>query len=123
MKRILVVEDNELNRDVLRRRLTRRGYDVVVARDGREGLELARTREPHLILMDLGLPEVDGWECVRRLRGQASTERIPVIALTAHAMLGDRERALDAGCDEFDTKPIDFDGLLTKMDRLLGAGA
>jgi two-component system, cell cycle response regulator DivK len=120
MKRILIVEDNELNRDVLQRRLTRCGYDVVVAVDGREGLGMACRCEPHLILMDLGLPEVDGWECVRRLREQTATARIPVIALTAHALVGDRERALDAGCNEFDTKPIDFAALLTKMDRLLG---
>jgi two-component system, cell cycle response regulator DivK len=120
MKRILIVEDNDLNRDVLQRRLTRRGYDVVVAGDGREGLGLARTCVPDLILMDLGLPVVDGWECVRRLRAQRETARVPVIALTAHAMIGDRERALEAGCDEFDTKPIDFVALLAKMDRLLG---
>jgi CheY-like chemotaxis protein len=120
MKRILIVEDNDLNRDVLQRRLTRRGYDVVVAGDGREGLGLARTSVPDLILMDLGLPVVDGWECVRRLRAQRETARVPVIALTAHAMIGDRERALEAGCDEFDTKPIDFVALLAKMDRLLG---
>jgi CheY-like chemotaxis protein len=119
MKQILIVEDNELSRDVLHRRLTRRGYDVALARDGVEGLELARTRRPHVILMDLGLPGIDGWECVRRLRSDSATERIPVIALTAHAMTGDRERALHAGCDEFDTKPIDFASLLGKIDRLL----
>jgi two-component system cell cycle response regulator DivK len=119
MKRILVVEDNELNRDVLSRRLLRRGYDVLVAADGILGIELAYAERPDLILMDLGMPEVDGWECTRRLKLDRITAAIPIIALTAHAMLGDRQRALDAGCDDFDTKPIDFDGLILKMDRLL----
>ena len=119
MKRILIVEDNELNRDVLSRRLAARGYDVLVAIDGSQGLALASACQPDLILMDLGLPEIDGWECVRRLRANAATQSIPVVALTAHAMTGDRERALEAGCDEFDTKPIDFAGLLIKMNRLL----
>ena len=119
MKRILIVEDNELNRDALSRRLTARGYDVLVAQDGPEGIELAETERPDLILMDLGLPEIDGWECVRRLRANLVTNRIPVIALTAHALSGDRERAFQAGCDDFDTKPIDFAALLTKMRTLL----
>jgi len=119
MKRILIVEDNELNRDVLSRRLVLRGYDVIVAEDGRQGLALADLHQPDLILMDLGLPEIDGWECVRRLRANAASQSIPIVALTAHAMTGDRERALAAGCDEFDTKPIDFAALLTKMTRLL----
>ena len=119
MKRILIVEDNELNRDVLSRRLVLRGYDVIVAEDGRQGLALADLHQPDLILMDLGLPEIDGWECVRRLRANAASQSIPIVALTAHAMTGDRERALAAGCDEFDTKPIDFTALLTKMTRLL----
>jgi len=119
MKRILIVEDNELNRDVLSRRLVLRGYDVIVAEDGRQGLTLADLHQPDLILMDLGLPEIDGWECVRRLRANAATQSIPIVALTAHAMTGDREQALAAGCDEFDTKPIDFTALLTKMTRLL----
>jgi CheY-like chemotaxis protein len=119
MKRILIVEDNELNRDVLSRRLSARGYDVLVAIDGSQGLALASACQPDLILMDLGLPEIDGWECVRRLRANPATQSIPVVALTAHAMTGDRERALEAGCDEFDTKPIDFAGLLIKMNRLL----
>jgi CheY-like chemotaxis protein len=123
MHRILVVEDNVLNRDALRRRLARKGFDVLVASDGREGLKMAEACAPHLVLMDLGLPEIDGWDCIRRLKEQPSTQRIPVIALTAHAMVGDRERALDAGCDDFDTKPIDFVGLLTKMDRLLGTAS
>ena len=119
MKRILIVEDNEMNRDVLSRRLARRGYDVILATDGPHGLAMAAMHGPDLILMDLGLPEIDGWECTRRLKADETTKHIPVIALTAHAMVGDRQRALEAGCDEFDTKPIDFVGLLNKMDRLL----
>lgn len=121
MKRILIIEDNELNRDVLSRRLIRRGYDVLLAQDGPDGLAMAATHGPDLILMDLGLPEIDGWECARRLKSGDTTRAIPIIALSAHAMVGDRQRALDAGCDEFDTKPIDFAGLLTKMDRVLAA--
>lgn len=119
MKRILIVEDNEMNRDVLSRRLSRRGYEVLLAADGLLGLEIARAQGPDLILMDLGLPHIDGWECTRQLKADASTRRIPVIALSAHAMVGDREKAMDAGCDEFDSKPIDFAALLAKMDRLL----
>lgn len=119
MKRILIIEDNELNRDVLSRRLVRRGYDVLLAQDGSNGLAMAEVHGPDLILMDLGLPEIDGWECARRLKAGATTQAIPIIALSAHAMVGDRQKALDAGCDEFDTKPIDFAGLLTKMDRVL----
>jgi CheY-like chemotaxis protein len=119
MKRILIVEDNEMNRDVLSRRLTRRGYDVLLAPDGPKGLAMARAHGPDLILMDLGLPEIDGWECARRLKADGATRGIPIIALSAHAMVGDRQKALDAGCDDFDTKPIDFAGLLTRMDRLL----
>ena len=119
MKRILIVEDNEMNRDVLSRRLARRGYDVLLATDGPHGLAMAAMHGPDLILMDLGLPEIDGWEWTRRLKADEMTKHIPVIALTAHAMVGDRQRALEAGCDEFDTKPIDFVGLLNKMDRLL----
>jgi CheY-like chemotaxis protein len=119
MKRILIVEDNEMNRDVLSRRLSRRGYEVLLAADGLLGLEIARAQGPDLILMDLGLPHIDGWECTRQLKADASTRRIPVIALSAHAMVGDREKAMDAGCDEFDSKPIDFSALLAKMDRLL----
>jgi CheY-like chemotaxis protein len=119
MKRILIVEDNELNRDVLSRRLAASGYEVLVAEDGLQGLALATARQPDLILMDLGLPDIDGWECVRRLRANPATRTVPVVALTAHAMRGDREKALDAGCDEFDTKPIDFANLLIKMRSLL----
>ena len=123
MKRVLIVEDNEMNRDVLSRRLVRRGYDVMLAIDGSHGLAMAQSAEPDLILMDLGLPEPDGWECARRLKADEATRHIPIIALSAHAMVGDRQKALDAGCDEFDTKPIDFGGLLAKMDRLLLGGA
>ena len=123
MKRILMVEDNEMNRDALSRMLSIHGYDVTVAVDGPQGLELAAANPPDLILMDLGLPKIDGWECVRRLRLSLATRTIPIIALTAHAMVGDRERALNAGCDEFDTKPIDFAGLLEKMTRLLEPAA
>jgi two-component system cell cycle response regulator DivK len=120
MTRILIVEDNEMNRDVLSRRLARRGFEIVLATDGPHGLTMARTHAPDLILMDLGLPGIDGWECARRLKADEETRGIPIIALSAHAMVGDREKALDAGCDEFGTKPIDFVDLLTKMDRLLG---
>src|SRR5262245_25712043 len=121
MKRILVVEDNELNRDALSRCLGRRGYDVLCAADGLSGLALASSARPDLILLDLGMPTIDGWECARRLKQQTETASIPIVALTAHAMHGDREKALEAGCDDFDTKPIDFDGLLGKLERLLGA--
>ena len=119
MKRILIVEDNELNRDVLSRRLRRHGYDVLTAAAGLEGLRLACDACPDLILMDLAMPDIDGWECTRRLKAEPATAAIPVIALTAHAMVGDRQKALDAGCDDFDTKPIDFAGLLERMNRLL----
>ena len=123
MKRILIVEDNELNRDVLSRRLAVRGYEILLAAHGLEGLALAEALQPHLILMDLGMPEIDGWECTRRLKAQPATAHIPIIALTAHALRGDREKALRAGCDDFDTKPIDFAGLLQKMERLLHVAA
>jgi CheY-like chemotaxis protein len=119
MKRILIVEDNDLNRDVLSRRLMRLGYEVLQAAHGHDGLRLAESHGPDLILMDLGMPEIDGWECARRLKALAGTRAIPIIALTAHAMRDDRQKALDAGCDDFDTKPIDFAGLLDKMERLL----
>ena len=123
MKRILIVDDNELNRDVLSRRLTRRGYEVLVATSGTDGLSMAQTESPELILMDLGMPDLDGWECTRRLKADGATRRIPVIALTAHAMTGDRQKALDAGCDDFDTKPIEFARLLAKMENLLAESA
>jgi CheY-like chemotaxis protein len=121
MKRILIVEDNEMNRDVLSRRLRRQGYEVLIATAGLEGLRLAADARPDLILMDLGMPDIDGWECTKRLKAETVTSAIPIIALTAHAMLGDRQKALDAGCDDFDTKPIDFVGLLEKMNRLLSS--
>jgi CheY-like chemotaxis protein len=116
---ILIVEDNDLNRDVLSRQLVRRGHRVETAADGEAGLALARERAPALILLDLGLPGIDGWECARRLKADPVTRRIPIIALTAHATLGDRQQALDAGCDDFDTKPIDLSVLLDKIARLL----
>jgi CheY-like chemotaxis protein len=116
---ILIVEDNEMNRDVLSRQLVRRGYSVEAAADGLLGLAAARALQPHLILLDLGLPGIDGWECARRLKADPLTRDIPIIALTAHAMAGDLQLALDAGCDDFDTKPIDLTVLLTKITRLL----
>ena len=119
MPKILLVEDNELNRDMLSRRLIRRGYDITIAVDGREALEKAVSDSPDLILMDLSLPEIDGWEATRRLKADAATQHIPVIALTAHAMSGDREKALDAGCNDFDTKPVELSRLIEKIDALL----
>ena len=119
MAKILLVEDNELNRDMLSRRLIRRGYEVVMAFDGEEALANAVSEQPDLILMDMSLPKIDGWEATRRLKADPGLRAIPIIALTAHAMAGDRERALEAGCDEFDTKPIEFERLLAKMERLL----
>jgi two-component system, cell cycle response regulator DivK len=123
MPKILLVEDNEMNRDMLSRRLERRGYEIVVAVDGGEGLELARTAAPDLILMDMSLPVLDGWEATRRLKAAPETHKIPVIALTAHAMRGDQEKALEAGCDDYDTKPVDLPRLLGKIETLLGQGA
>jgi two-component system, cell cycle response regulator DivK len=119
MPKILLVEDNELNRDLLLRRLTRRGFDVIVAVDGSEGVDKARADGPDLILLDMSLPVLDGWDVARILKGSDLTRAIPVIALTAHAMAGDRERALEAGCDDYDTKPIELDRLLAKMSDLL----
>jgi CheY-like chemotaxis protein len=119
VKRILIVEDNEMNRDVLSRRLRRQGYHVLIATAGLDGLRIAGEARPDLILMDLGMPDIDGWECARRLKINPTTSSIPIIALTAHAMLDDRQKALDAGCDDFDTKPIDFSGLVKRMNRLL----
>ena len=121
MTRILVVEDNELNRDMLSRRLSRRGYEVLLAGDGAEGLALAREHHPDLVLMDLSLPVLDGWEATRQLRADEALRGTPVIALTAHAMQGDRESALEAGCDDYDTKPVDFGRLLGKIEALIGA--
>ncbi len=120
MARILLVEDNEMNRDMLSRRLTRRGHTVTIAVDGRQGMELARAGGYDLILMDMSLPEVDGWEATRLLRADPAVPRVPIIALTAHAMAGDREKAIAAGCDDYDTKPIELDRLLGKIATLLG---
>ena len=110
-----------MNRDVLSRRLLRQGYEVLIATAGLDGLQIAYEARPDLILLDLGMPDIDGWECARRLKTEATTSAIPIIALTAHAMLDDRQKALDAGCDDFDTKPINFSGLLEKMNRLLSS--
>lgn len=118
--RILIVEDNEMNRDMLSRRLERRGFEVSVAADGLQGIERAQSLKPELVLLDLSLPEIDGWEVARRLKSDPCTAKIPIIALTAHAMSGDREQALASGCDDYDTKPIEFQRLLTKIEKLLG---
>jgi CheY-like chemotaxis protein len=123
MPKLLLVEDNEENRDGLSRHLRRKGFDVAVAVDGRQGLAMARAAAPDLVLMDMSLPVLDGWEATRELKADAETRHIPVIALTAHAMAGDRERALQAGCDEYDTKPVEFDRLLGKIQALLGGPA
>ena len=120
MPRLLLVEDNEMNRDMLSRRLVRQGYEVLLAVDGGEGVALAQAAAPDLILMDMSLPVLDGWEATRRLKAAPETARIPIIALTAHAMAGDRQRALDAGCDDYDTKPIELPRLLEKIESLLG---
>ena len=122
MAKILLVEDNEMNRDMLSRRLQRKGYEVVIAIDGGEGVELAHSATPDLILMDMSLPVLDGWEATRRLKASPETSHIPVIALTAHAMATDREKALEAGCDDYDTKPIELPRLLSKIETML-AGA
>jgi CheY-like chemotaxis protein len=119
MARILLVEDNEMNRDMLARRLQRRGYGVLIAPDGAEGVAQAQAEVPDLILMDMSLPVLDGWEATRRLKATPETRAIPVIALTAHAMSGDREKALEAGCDDYDTKPVEFNRLLAKIEALL----
>jgi two-component system cell cycle response regulator DivK len=121
MHKILLVEDNELNRDMLRRRLTSRGYEVIVACDGREGVRLALAASFDMILMDMSLPEVDGWEATRQLRADPRTHATPIIALTAHAMAGDRDRAIEAGCDDYDSKPVDLPRLLQKIEARLGA--
>ncbi|HQY07298.1 MAG: response regulator [Burkholderiales bacterium] len=121
--RILLVEDNEMNREMLSRRLLRKGYEVVIAVDGLQGVEMAGAQRPQLILMDLSLPGIDGWEATRRIKASPATRAIPVIALTAHAMSDDRAKALAAGCDDFDTKPVDLARLLDKMESLLASTA
>jgi two-component system cell cycle response regulator DivK len=119
MSKILLVEDNEMNRDMLSRRLIRKGFEVVMAFDGEQAVEMAVSQNPDLILMDMSLPGLDGWEATRQIKAAVATRTIPVIALTAHAMSDDREKALDAGCDDYDTKPIDFPRLLEKMSAAL----
>src|SRR5215218_10313402 len=123
MPTILLVEDNELNRDMLSRRLVRKGYDVLIAEDGAKGLSAATDGKPDLILMDMSLPVLDGWEATRRLKAEPATQHIPVIALTAHAMSSDRDKALEAGCDDYDTKPVELPRLLGKIEALLGGVA
>ena len=120
MPKVLLVEDNEMNRDMLSRRLIRRGYEVVFAVDGQQGIDMAASESPDIILMDLSLPVVDGWEATRRVKSRESTKDIPIIGLTAHAMSDDRDKAIDAGCDEYDTKPVELERLIGKMERLLG---
>src|SRR3954452_3858028 len=120
MPRVLLVEDNEMNRDMLSRRLQRKGYEVTIALDGQQGIELAHGQKPDLILMDMSLPVVDGWEATRRLKADDATRAIPVIALTAHAMAEDKEKCLSAGCDDFDPKPVELPRLLAKVQALLG---
>jgi two-component system, cell cycle response regulator DivK len=123
MIRVLLVEDNEINRDMLARRLIRRGFEILIAIDGAEGVKMAQSSQPDLILMDMSLPIIDGWEATRQLKALPSTCHIPIIALTAHAMAGDRDRCLQAGCDEYDTKPIEFARLLAKINVLLAASS
>ena len=120
MARILLVEDSEMNWEMLSRRLRRKGYEVLVATDGKQGVDMALSEVPDLILMDMSLPVMDGWEATRRIKEAPETQAIPIIALTAHAMAGDREQALEAGCEDYDTKPIDLRRLLQKMQALLG---
>lgn len=117
--KILLVEDNELNRDMLSRRLQRKGFEVITAVNGQEGINFAKSSSPDLILMDMSLPVIDGWTATKEIKSNPETSAIPIIALTAHAMVGDKERALEAGCNDYDTKPIDFDRLRTKIDNLL----
>jgi two-component system, cell cycle response regulator DivK len=123
MAKILLVEDNEMNRDMLSRRLERKGFQVLMAVDGQQGVDLATSEVPDLILMDMDLPIIDGWEATRRVKAGENTRGIPVIALTAHAMVGDRDKAIAAGCDDYDTKPIDFPRLLGKIENLLAGAA
>ena len=120
MTKILLIEDNEMNRDMLTRRLQKQGYEMVTAVDGEEGVAKAQAEAPALILMDMSLPGIDGWEATRRLKAAPETQKIPIIALTAHAMSDDREKALAAGCDDFDTKPVELQRLMSKIQALLG---
>jgi two-component system, cell cycle response regulator DivK len=120
MAKILLVEDNEMNRDMLSRRLIKKGYVVVMAMDGEQAIEMARSETPDLILMDISLPGLDGWEATRRLKAVPETKTIPIIALTAHAMAGDKEKCLEAGCNDYDTKPVEFPRLLGKIQEFLG---
>jgi CheY-like chemotaxis protein len=122
MPKVLLVEDNEMNRDMLSRRLVRRGFEVVFAVNGKQGVDLARSEKPDIILMDMSLPIMDGWEATRCVKADEATRAVPVIGLTAHAMAGDREKAIEAGCDDYDTKPVEIDRLIGKMEKLLGAG-
>lgn len=119
MAKILLVEDNEMNRDMLSRRLIRKGYEVVMALDGEQGVQMAQSSMPDLILMDMSLPLIDGWEATRRIKQVEAMRSIPIIALTAHAMAGDREKAMQAGCDDYDTKPVELPRLLEKIETLL----
>jgi CheY-like chemotaxis protein len=121
MTRILLVEDNEMNRDMLSRRLARRGFEMLIAENGQSGLDLTVSERPDLILMDMSLPVMDGWEATRRLKADPNTSTIPIIALTAHAMASDREQALEAGCDDYDSKPVDLTRLVRKIEQLLAA--
>lgn len=123
MPKILLIEDNEQNRDALSRRLQRRGYDIILATDGRQGVGRAQSELPDLILIDLNLPDVDGWEATRLLKAAPETQAIPIMAMTAHAIAGDQERALQAGCDDYHSKPVDFPRLLTQIDALLQKAA
>jgi two-component system cell cycle response regulator DivK len=123
MKKILLVEDNEMNRDMLSRRLVRNGFEVLLAVDGEQAVSVATADIPDLILMDMSLPVIDGWEATRRIKAAATTAHIPIIALTAHAMAGDREKAIAAGCDDYDTKPIELARLIGKIEALLGGAA
>lgn len=120
MARILLVEDNEMNRDMLSRRLQKKGYEVTMAVDGRQGVDMARSGGYDLILMDMSLPEIDGWEATKQLRAVPETRNVPIIGLTAHAMAGDREKAMEAGCNDYDTKPVELPRLLAKIEALLG---
>jgi two-component system, cell cycle response regulator DivK len=122
MTKVLLVEDNEMNRDMLSRRLTRRGFQVVCAVDGQQGVDLARSENPDIILMDMSLPVLDGWEATRRIKSDDNTRNVLLIGLSSHAKTGDREKAIEAGCDDYDTKPVDLDRLLGKIEHLLPKG-